>query len=254
MGTLKRIKAFQSEYFYYTGKDYLRFLMWGTLVICGLDYFFFRSLWGIVVLLPFADFFLSIEIDRDFQRKRNKAKEEFLELLLLLSNSLRAGYSFENAMEQSYPRILKLFKEDAAITKLLNRAVIAKRNNASVSKVFIESGLAMDIQDITEFGEIYEIAHERSGNLTKIMDQTAESIMERINLQKELYLELSERTFEMKIMCVMPFVIMIYVELTSPGYFDAMYHSFDGAAGMLICLIIYTFSYGLGHRFMRIEV
>ena len=49
-------------------------------------------------------------------------------------------------------------------------------------------------------------------------------------------------------MNAMPIVLMLYVELTSPGYFSKMYHSGAGIGIMTAALAIYLLAYFWGKR------
>jgi len=251
---LRLLKQYRSEYVKFNRKEICNILLQGAIVLVLISYLFLRSFWGLIFLFPFADIYMATELKKRNLEKRKQITEEFLELLLLLCNNLRAGYSIENSFEQGYKRMVTLYGEESTIAMILRRVIIARKNQASICEVFISAGKSMKLEDICEFGQIYEIAHKRSGNLTNIMDQTAESLLERMNLQKEMYIKLSERTFEMKIMNAMPFVIMSYIEITSPGYFNAMYDSIPGIVGMLCCLVVYMFAYCQSNRLMRFEI
>lgn len=254
MGFLKQIRQDKTDYFIYTKKEKIWLFIKGISVLLLLNYFFLRSLPGMFILIPLIDIFLSEEAKKKRLNDRKEAKEQFLELLLLLSNGLRAGYSVENSIKKTYPRICNLYGKRAPVARLIENALIAQNNSQPIAQVFINAGKEMKIKDMREFGEIYEIAHKRSGNMTVVMDKTAESIMDRLNVQRELYLELSEKMYEMKVMTAMPFVIMLYMEITSPGFFDPMYHTLSGKVLMIICLVIYTTAYCLSGKLVRFEI
>lgn len=90
--------------------------------------------------------------------------------------------------------------------------------------------------------------------MTAILQNTAEIIEQKAETKKEIETFLSARRFEQKIMTGMPFVLMLYVEVTSPGYFDGMYHNLSGIVIMSISLFVYLLAFLWGKRLAEIEV
>ena len=52
-------------------------------------------------------------------------------------------------------------------------------------------------------------------------------------------------------MNVVPLVILLYLNLTSPGYFDVLYGNLSGICIMSVCLIIYLIAYALSEQMMQ---
>ena len=55
-------------------------------------------------------------------------------------------------------------------------------------------------------------------------------------------------------MNIMPFAIMLYISMTSPGYFQGLYHSLQGVLVMSVCLLVYVGAYILSIRMISIEI
>jgi len=64
----------------------------------------------------------------------------------------------------------------------------------------------------------------------------------------------ASRQFEQKIMNMIPFFIVFYVESASPGFFKQMYGTNMGRILMSGCLIVYLISYILAKKILEIEV
>ena len=52
----------------------------------------------------------------------------------------------------------------------------------------------------------------------------------------------------------MPFGIILYMSLTSPGFLEVLYGNLFGVAVMTGCLAVYLFAWWLGNRIVDIEV
>ncbi len=231
-------------------------VLWIKSIICVLvlDYYFFRSLPALIPLGVVGFFYHRLLLDELKQKKQTQIRLQFRELLMLLSTGLRAGSSPENALEESFPEMKKLFGADSVICKMLLRIKEARNNRKSISKVIYDFGEKLEIEDMREFARIFDIAYQKSGNLGYVMEQTANSIMEKLEVANEVSLMINDKTFEMKIMTFMPFIIVSYVELTTPGYFYGMYHTSLGKLVMSALLILYAGAYLAAVKIMKIEV
>lgn len=87
-----------------------------------------------------------------------------------------------------------------------------------------------------------------------VMEKTAGIIVKKMETEKEIEVLLSARKLEQKIMNAMPFLIMLYVNLTSPGYFDKLYHSLAGTAVMTLCLGVYLGAYILSRKIAFVKL
>lgn len=92
-------------------------------------------------------------------------------------------------------------------------------------------GIRSGEPDIEDFAEVFSIAKRSGGNLNDIIRRSAAVTGEKIEVKQEIQTLLSSRRYEQKIMNMVPFLIMAYLQLTSRGFFDCLYFN---AAGILI--------------------
>lgn len=225
-----------------------------ALVIVLLDYFFYRSLIAVILLLPVGIKYFQLEKEALIRKKQEEAKEQFKELLLLVSGGQKAGYSADNAFLSSYGEMQNLYGEESSICRMLKAIRIAKENRRSLAEVWYEIGEKTGIREICEFADIYGIAYQRSGNVADIMERTAGVIVEKMDTEKEIAVLLGAKRLEQKIMNAMPFLIMLYIMITSPGYFSKLYHTITGVIIMSICLAIYLLSYRASLKIIAISL
>ena len=146
-----------------------------------------------------------------------------------------------------------MFGRDSPVCRLVREISSASANRGSPGEVFVRVGRECGMEEIEDFGSVYEIAYQKSGNMSVIMDKAAGSIIERTEVENEIYVSISKGRFEMKIMNMMPFFIMAYISLTGRGYFDVMYHNLPGIIVMSACMIVYIFSYVWGVRIVSVK-
>lgn len=235
-------------------RDYVFLIIKTVLVAFALDMVFYRSLPGIVPSAAAGFLFFKMEKKGELEKKRNEFRLQFKEFLLLLNTGQRAGYSIENAMENSYRDLVNCFGKKAPVVLLTQNVLIAQKNTRAVNDVFIQAGISSEIEDITEFGELYELAYGRSGNLYRVMEKIAETIVDKMDTLNDVYNRLNEKIYELKVMSLMPFLIVGYISLTNPGFFDGMYKSTLGFLVMTVCLCMYTLAFVWGRRIVEITV
>ena len=62
------------------------------------------------------------------------------------------------------------------------------------------------------------------------------------------------KKMEQIIMKYMPFAIMLYMSITSPGFFDVLYHNAMGVLIMTGCLILYVVACFIADKILKIEI
>lgn len=231
-----------------THKEEVLLILKAFLVICILDYFFYRELW---VLLPLG--FVGVgyyRMEKDFLlfQKRGEAREQFKELMLLVSTGQKAGYSAENAFLSSYGDMKNLYGAGSAVCRMLKILQTGRENHIDFSLLWHQIGEQMQIAEIQEFASVYEIAGKSSGNMAAVMEKTAGTIIKKLETEKEIEVLLCARKLEQRIMNAMPFLIIFYIDITSPGYFNSLYHCLGGSIVMTVCLAIYAGAYILSQK------
>ena len=146
------------------------------------------------------------------------------------------------------------FGEKAAITNEMKRIGKGIENRIPLEKLLLEFASRWQIEEITEFAEVFAIARRSGGNLPDILGRTAEVIRDRMEIDTEIDILLSSRKFEQKIMDGVPFFIIFYLGLSSEGFFSVLYHNAVGILFMTGCLAAYLAAVLLSDKIMAIEL
>ncbi len=223
-------------------------------VVVMLDYFFYQSLLALLPLSLVGIIYFRIEKQELIRKKRTQAREQFKELMLLVATGQKAGYSAENAFLSSYRDLKNLFGGDSSICKMLRVLKVGRENNIDFATLWKQIGTHINIQEIQEFAEIYEISYRSSGNMAEVMEKTAGIIVQKMETEKEIEVLLSARKMEQKIMNTMPFFIIFYISITSRGYFRGLYHTILGVIVMTLCMFLYFGAYALSYKITSIDV
>ncbi|MDD6491758.1 MAG: hypothetical protein PUG54_05970 [Firmicutes bacterium] len=225
-----------------------------VMVVLILDYFFYQS-WLAVFPLAAAGFlYCRMEKKILYEKKKDLALEQFKELMLLVSTGQKAGYSADNAFLSSYQDMKVLYGSSSSVCIMIDMLKAGKENHIPFTELWKQIGEKIHIEEIREFADIYEISHKSSGNVAAVMEKTAEIIVRKIETEKEIAVMISAKRLEQKIMNMMPFLIMLYISIVYPGYFEPLYHSLPGVLIMSVCLLVYLCAYGLSVYIISIKI
>ncbi|MDE5933460.1 MAG: hypothetical protein K2H40_13415 [Lachnospiraceae bacterium] len=236
------------------GREWLLYLAEGMLLIGIFAYFFYRSVWACLLLLPALSAFLKQKKKELAKRRRQELNVQFKDAILSVSANQKAGYSVENAFKEAYRDMAMLYGEESPICRELYAIGRGLDNNVVLEKLLYDLGCRSHVQDIMQFAEVFLIAKRNGGNMTEILSETASTIEQKTAVDKEIEVLLSSRKMEQKIMNVVPFFIIFYINLTSKGFFDVLYHNPAGILIMTICLAVYLAAFTISGKIVEIEV
>lgn len=180
--------------------------------------------------------------------------EQFREGIGILNGYLSAGYSVDNAFGASAGELEKLFGRDADITVEFARIFHLVRLNRQTGEVLEDFAERSGLQDIRNFAEVFIIAGRTGGNLRDIIDRTVTVLREKMAVGEEIANMTAGKKYEQKIMNVIPFFIILYLDMTSPGFLDVMYTTALGRIVMTLCLGAIIAAYFLSRKLLEIRV
>ncbi|MCM1044769.1 MAG: type II secretion system F family protein [Candidatus Gastranaerophilales bacterium] len=218
--------------------------------VCFLAYFFYRSIWAVLPLSVVGVFFFKHLVEKKAMRSREELTVQFKECILSVSASLKAGYAVENAFLESRADMRLLYGEHSFIyqeLELIRRGMVI---NITLEEQLADLAERSGSEEIGQFAQIFAIAKRSGGNLPEIIRVSVEIIGRRIDVRQEMQTVLSGRRMEQNIMKAIPFVILTYIEVTYPGYFDSLYHNLQGVAVMTGCLTLYLAAYVAGDHIL----
>lgn len=187
-------------------------------------------------------------------RQKQEFAREFKEGILILAASLSAGYSVENAFSASLGELKTLYGENGLITREFQYISNRIGMKYPVEQVLLDLADRSGSDDVENFAQVFAVAKRSDGQLVPVINHTAGIIREKMQVREEIETLNASRMFEQKIMNMIPFFIVFYINSTSPGFFDMMYETSLGRIMMSVCLLIYLAAYWLSGRLLQIEV
>jgi tight adherence protein B len=183
------------------------------------------------------------------QRKRFRALNNQLgDTILLLSNALKAGYSFAQAMAT----IAK--SAPAPMCDEFNRAVREMNLGITVDDALDHMNQRIRSDDFDLMVTAVQIHRVVGGNLAEILDTIAFTIRERIRIQGEIRTLTAQARASGYIITGLPFGLVAILLAISPTYMVPMFREPLGWAMLALSLIMMGIGYSIIRKIAAIEV
>lgn len=235
-------------------REWILYSAEAMLIIAAIGYFFYRSVLACLFLAPLFFIFIKEKKKELTKIRRQELNMQFKDAVLSVSANQRAGYSVENAFREAYKDMAMLYGAESYICHEINHIVKCLDNNITLERLLYDLGVRSHVPDIMQFADVFMIAKRSGGNMTEILSDTADTIEQKIMVDREIHVLVSAKKMEQKIMNMVPFLIIIYIELTSKGFFDVLYHNLTGVLIMTVCLVVYLAAFTISKRLVEIEV
>ncbi len=242
------------DMYYFKSFQFLKYLLTGLGICTIIGYLFYKSWIAIVLLSPFCIFYIIQKRKELIISRKNQLLMEFKEAITAVSAALNAGYSLENSFREATRDIKMLLLSNSIIIKELEYITNQLYLNKTIESLLEEFSNRCNIEDISNFTEVLITAKRSGGDMVKIIGSTSKNISEKIEIKKEISILIASKKYELKIMNLIPFLIIIYLNLTSPNFLNGLYHNSLGILVMTVCLMVYSFAYYLSNKIVDIKV
>lgn len=238
-----------------TAKDRLKYGLIGLGLSAVVSRSMYRSMGMFLITGPVLGILLPVFMKPSLKKKRLELlQDQFKESIGILNGYLSAGYSVENAFDAARLQLEKLFGRKADITKEYSHICDLLRLNRPVGDTLTDFAMRSGLKDIKNFAEVFTIAGKTGGNLRDIIDRSTAVIREKMAVAEEICNMTAGKRYEQKIMNLIPFMIILYLDVGSPGFLDVMYESILGRIIMTLSLIAIGAAYVISQKILDIRV
>lgn len=235
-------------------KEYFIFGLAGIIILITFSLLFYNSLIPAVFLTPsFVFYFKQLKVFL-LKLRNERLCNQFKDAILSISASLETGYSIENSIWEAYLEISVIYSRNSYMSKELDAIYNQIKLSIPIEDAFSNFSKRTDIEDITTFCEILKIAKRTDGNLVAIISSTVKTISQKLDIKREINTNINGKKFEQLIMAIMPICIILYIKLSTPDFFNPIYHNIAGIIFVSICLLVYAFAIFISTKITRFEV
>ena len=225
-------------------------------VLFGIVYLFYDSFILSMLVAAFGVLYPRQKKKSLKEKRKDELLLQFKEAISALSSSLAAGQSIENAFRDALKDLKLLYPNDEAhIIKefnLINRRI---ENGETVERAINDFAKRSDVEDINNFSNVFITCKRTGGDLVNVIKQTSDILSDKIEIQQDIKVLVSQKKFESKIMAVAPIGIILMLRVSSPDFVAPLFDF--GTAGPVVMTVALSFivlSLFISQKIMDIHV
>jgi tight adherence protein B len=185
---------------------------------------------------------------RSLRKRHDRLVEQLADTLSVLSSSLRAGYSFLQALDT----VSKEIGEPSAGE--FQRVVAEIRLGRPVDDALIAMSMRIESDDLRWAVIAINVQRQVGGNLAEVLDTVANTVRERAYIRRQVKVLSAEGRMSVAILSALPFMILLYLAIVNPSYLSPLFTTTVGivllcGAGMMMALGIFIMT-----RMVKIDV
>ncbi len=215
----------------------------------------FYESWLVMLLTPLCIWFLQkMWRTRLLKKRRQNLMHQFQDAMQMVSSSLLSGYSIESAWKEAETGIGQLYGEKSDMYKELQKMNQAIRLNVPIEELLEDFAKRADMEDITNFSEVFSYAKRSGGDLVNIIGNTLYHIRAKVEAENEIEVLVAGKKMEQNIMSIVPIGILVYLKVTYGDFLDPLYGNAFGVVFMTGCLAVYVGAFLLAEKILDIQV
>ncbi len=215
-----------------------RYYLTAFLVIFCLGMLFYRSILFSILCLPAASLCERYWAEKKAEAQRKILLEGFRDVLSTLSASISAGRQMPEAIADAAAQVELSYGPAAPVTFELKRmAALYRDSHGSMEEMLVDFGIRSGLEEIRQFAGVCQICSRRGGDLEEVASISAGLILDRIRFRRELRMLTAQKKLDIVFLISMPLLILLFLNLTAPGYLAVLYAGAAGRLIMTVCLL-----------------
>ena len=203
---------------------------------------------------------LAIPFEKKWRHARAEARRkelavQFKDMLFSLSASFQAGRHMREAISEARENLLGIYPPTAPINSELE--MMTRRIDAggeSEREALLDFARRSGSEDARNFADVYYTCLTTGGNLVSVVNRTAEVLLEKMAIRREIDALLAQKKYEAKLLTAVPFLILLYLRFSSPEYLEQLYTTPMGLCVMAAALGAIAVSFFWSGKIMSVEV
>ena len=182
------------------------------------------------------------------RKRKNSFTEQLGDCLITVANALRAGYSFQQAVEV-------IAKEmESPISQEFAKLSADVKMGVPLEEALNEMDKRIGSTDFSLVVTAVLIQREVGGSLAQILDTISDTIMERIRMKREINALTAQGKFSAIILLILPFAIGLFMFMVNPNQINLLFEERTGQIAIVVALIMDVIGFILIQRIVDIEL
>ena len=182
------------------------------------------------------------------RKRRDSFTEQLSDCLTTVANALRAGYSFQQAMD-----VVAREMEPPMSTEF-ERVSTDVAMGVSLEEALEQMNVRVASADFDLVVTAVLIQREVGGNLAQILDTISETITERIRMKREINALTAQGRFSAWVLILLPFVVAIFCYFFNHDQTMMLFTEESGRIALAVALIMELIGFVVIQRIVDIEI
>jgi len=218
-------------------------------------YLFYHSLLCSILLIALSHPGKKVYLAHKVEKRKTELSHQFRDLLYSLSASFATGRQMKEALEEAEEGLQLIYDRDTPICLELSHMIrLMKESKESEEELLKDFAFRSGIADIRNFVDLYIIGKKTGGNMVKVVIKTTNVLLDKIDIQLEIHKLTAQKKLESYIITALPFLVILFLKLSSPNYLNVLYETLLGRVLMTMALIIILIAYLWSMKLTKIEI
>ena len=204
-----------SAYWTITDIEYLLIRFIATIIAFLLGWWIPGNILGGIMLAAIVLLVPPILLDKSIAQRQQKFHNQLLDVLLLITGAVQAGYSLMQALDLAVKEI------PAPASEEFGRVLSEVRFGISLEGTLFNLAERMSSDDMQIVVTAIIVNSQVGGNLSTVLDSTISTIRDRMHLFGEIRSLTSYARYVGNFLTLMPFIMGFIIFLMAPDFFAA---------------------------------
>ncbi|MCJ7520580.1 MAG: type II secretion system F family protein [Anaerolineaceae bacterium] len=220
-----------SAYWTITDTEYILIRIVATMIAFFMGWLIPGNILGGILLAAITIIVPPILLDRAIDQRQQKFHNQLLDVLLLITGAVQAGYSLMQALDLAVKEV------PAPASEEFGRVLHEIRFGISLEGTLFNLAERMASDDMQIVVTAIIINSQVGGNLSTVLESTISTIRDRMHLVGEIRSLTSYARYVGNFLSLMPFIMGFIIFLMAPDFFDTVKTSMLTRAILLMALL-----------------
>ena len=197
---------------------------------------------GLACLIPY------FWMQRSHRKRQDALVDQLADTLSILASSLRAGYSFLQALDT----VSKEIGEPSAGE--FQRVVAEIRLGRPIDDALSAMAYRVKSDDLKWAVIAINVQRQVGGNLAEVLDIVANTVRERAYIRRQVNVLSAEGRLSVAILACLPFGILLYISIVNPDYIEPLFTTTPGLILLGVGGIMMAIGIFIMTRIVKIDV
>lgn len=185
-------------------------------------------------------------------KRQKELRKQFRSFLEAIAVSLSSGMNILDSLLTVYNDLKVEYSDNAYIVFEVKEMIDGMQNNIAIEDMMASLGERSSIEDVKNFGIVFELCYRAGGNMKDVVRRTSDIISEKIEIEAEIETALTSNKSQFSIMMIIPVGMVLMIRTMMPA-FAKSFATVPGVIAMTVAIGIFIGAYKLGTKLTDVK-